>query len=113
MSEEARLMYEEFLTDNSTPHEPIEYYIEWLVDHIGMQREMTTTYQGLANSANQVIENQKKDLASVELLYNNTFERLCKLTDAIDNFLNDTREKESIEELERAMKDYGGKMENL
>jgi len=34
-------------------------------------------------------------------------ERLENLTDAIDNFLNDTREKESIEELEQSMKDYG------
>lgn len=36
-------------------------------------------------------------------------ERLENLTDAIDNFLNDTREKESIEELEQSMKDYGKK----
>ena len=34
-------------------------------------------------------------------------EKLLKLTDAIDNFLNDTREKESVEALEQAMKDYG------
>ena len=36
-----------------------------------------------------------------------TSEKLIALTDAIDNFLNDTREKESVEELERAMKGYG------
>lgn len=36
-----------------------------------------------------------------------TSEKLIALTDAIDNYLNDTREKESVEELERAMKDYG------
>ena len=36
-------------------------------------------------------------------------ERVKRLTNAIDDFLNDTREKESVEALERAMKDYGSK----
>lgn len=33
--------------------------------------------------------------------------RLLRLTNAIDDFLNDTREKKSLEALEKAMKDYG------
>jgi hypothetical protein len=33
--------------------------------------------------------------------------RLRRLTNAIDDYLNDTREKKSIEALEKAMKDYG------
>ena len=36
-----------------------------------------------------------------------TSERIAKLANAIDDFLNDTREKESVDALEQAMKDYG------
>lgn len=36
MSQEAKLMYEDFLTkDDTNKDAPIEYYIEWLVDLIG------------------------------------------------------------------------------
>ena len=34
-------------------------------------------------------------------------EKRQRLVNAIDDFLNDTREKESVQALEQAMKDYG------
>ena len=37
-------------------------------------------------------------------------ERVKRLTNAIDDFLNDTREKESVKALEQAMKNYGCKV---
>jgi phosphoenolpyruvate synthase/pyruvate phosphate dikinase len=41
MSQEASLMYEDFLTQDDTNKDaPIEYYIEWLVDTINDLRRM-------------------------------------------------------------------------
>jgi len=46
------------------------------------------------------IQEQQEELYALNV-------RIHKLTDAIDNFLNDTREKESVDTLEQAMKEYG------
>lgn len=53
MSEEARLMYEEFLqVDTTHKGQPIEYYIEWLVENVITMRYMADTYKGLARVEN-------------------------------------------------------------
>lgn len=70
------------------------------------------------------IKKHIKDSDAITEIYNRAYEALMEeldvatendelnnrlrcLTNAIDDFMNDTREKKSLEALEKAMKDYG------
>jgi hypothetical protein len=64
-------------------------------------------YKAVADKKTRAIEAIQEEMKDKTFTKDVANERLFKLTDAISNFLNDTREKESIEELEQAMKDYG------